>query len=100
MARYCQAIHGHQAIHGWPGPSADGLGPPMAPNKAHMGEDLQYLEHVLLVFPERREANLDAIQVSSSKGVQKRAEHVVGEVLEGRRALVSPNGITSDSKRP
>ena len=19
MARYCQAIHGHQAIHGWPG---------------------------------------------------------------------------------
>ena len=34
MARYCQAIHGHQAIHGWPGPSADGLGPPMAPNRA------------------------------------------------------------------
>ena len=32
MARYCQAIHGHQAIHGWPGPSADGLGPSMAPN--------------------------------------------------------------------
>ena len=32
MARYCQAIHGHQAIHGWPGPSADGLGPHMAPN--------------------------------------------------------------------
>ena len=33
MARYCQAIHGHQAIHGWPGPSADGLGPSMAPNR-------------------------------------------------------------------
>ena len=36
MARYCQAIHGHQAIHGWPGPSADGLGPPMAPNSPHL----------------------------------------------------------------
>ena len=32
MARYCQAIHGHQAIHGWPGPSVDGLGPRLARN--------------------------------------------------------------------
>ena len=42
MARYCQAIHGHQAIHGWPGPSADGLGPSMAPNKTQpVQENLQ-----------------------------------------------------------
>ena len=27
-----QAIYGHQAIHGWSGPSADGLGPLLAPN--------------------------------------------------------------------
>ena len=52
-----------------------------------MGEDLQHLGHVLLVFPERREVNLDAALVSSSKDVQKRAEHVVGEVLEGRRRV-------------
>ena len=52
-----------------------------------MGEDLQHLGHVLLVFPERREVNLDAVQVSSSKDVQERAEHVVGEVLEGRRRV-------------
>ena len=32
MARHTQAIHGYQAIHGWPGPSADGLGPRLAPN--------------------------------------------------------------------
>ena len=32
MARCCQARRGHQAIHGWPGPSADGLGPRLAPN--------------------------------------------------------------------
>ena len=27
------ASHGYQAIRGWPGPSADGLGPRLAPNK-------------------------------------------------------------------
>ena len=32
MARHCQASHGYQAIRGWPGPSADGLGPRLAPN--------------------------------------------------------------------
>ena len=33
MARHCQASHGYQAIRGWPGPSADGLGPRLAPNR-------------------------------------------------------------------
>ena len=33
MARHGQAIDGSQAIRGWPGPSADGLGPRMAPNR-------------------------------------------------------------------
>ena len=28
-----QASRGHQAIRGWPGPSADGLGPRLAPNR-------------------------------------------------------------------
>ena len=28
-----QASHGYQAIRGWPGPSADGLGPRLAPNR-------------------------------------------------------------------
>ena len=32
MARHCQASHGYQAIRGWPRPSADGLGPRLAPN--------------------------------------------------------------------
>ena len=31
------AIDGSQAIRGWPGPSADGLGPRMAPNSAGSG---------------------------------------------------------------
>ena len=40
MARHCQASHGHQAIRGWPGPSADGLGPRLAPNSKCIGLDV------------------------------------------------------------
>ena len=29
------ASYGHQAIRGWPGPSADGLGPRLAPNRSN-----------------------------------------------------------------
>ena len=44
MARHSQANGGCQAIHGWPGPSMDGLDPPLAPNR-------MYGLHLDLKFP-------------------------------------------------